>query len=355
MLATCTIGALGVPPEQRDGAARGLSSAAFNVLFPALLFTTTARVVHEQDAALLQLALSAAVLQIGVGGAAGQLTTSLVQVNGRAKRETVVASAFGNATTIPLLLLSSLSGSLPSLQAIEGAEESCAGFLSLYQLGWSICLWTIGARYLEGDTGHSAESDYKQVGIDMLLRLASPPSIASLSGAAVGTQQAVYTNIFEQQNLLVHPAIEAIDFLGSGAQPALAMVLALSLMAPGHVSKSMTGDSQSPSLLQNETLLRQLVASIAARGLIVPSVTALAFFAGLSKTQDVGLVLSSVLLLEGCVPSAQVLVLLAQQSRNDLDEDDSSVPARIAKFLLLQYLLMLPLTALWASYFLGKL
>ena len=156
---------------------------------------------------------------------------------------------------------------------------------------------------------------------DILSRLGSPPSLGSLGGAALGA--AGIASVPPQSP--VFPVYAAVDLLGQGAQPALAMLLSLSLLgsaseaaAAAEPGASDEGEAQMNvgviSRLSSAVDLQLLGATLAARGLAVPLVGgALVELAwsqpGLLPEDPV---VHLVLLLEAAMPSAQVLVLLAQ-------------------------------------------
>jgi len=326
-----------VPPEERDVAARGLSTAAFNLMFPSLLLVQTAAVVGSgiEPSAVAGI-LGVAVAQIAVGALAGAtcaygagLRSSAVEDSSRF-RQAVTASAFGNATTLPLVLGSSLCLTLPPLVADPGSADRLAGYLALYQLAWSTLLWTVGYGYLCGGEGGGARGT---VG-----RLASPPSLGSLAGAALGFMGA---NAAAAPDSPAFPVYSALTLLGSGAQPALAMLLSLSLL----------GGAQAPA---PATDVRQLLATVAARGALVPLAGGAAVEwawaqPGLLPDDPVA---HLVLLLEAAMPSAQVLVLLAQVRRRQQD-DGGAQAAAVSRLLLAQYAAMLVPISLWLPVFLS--
>ena len=334
--AACALGAAGVPARDRAAVASGLSAAAWNVLFPSLLFASTVGTVHGQPASALAVAVGASWAQIGTGWAAGAGLAALAGLEGGARREAIVASAFGNATTLPLLLLGSLGASLPQLAGADAGDA--VGFLSLYQLGWDLLLFTVGAAYLQGEPANLEPES-------TLARFATaPPLLASLAGLAVGLSPA-YGWL---QSDALRPVAEALAFLGSGAQPVLLLVLALSLAGGKGVGEGAGEKTAAPS-----PMLRQLAVTVAARGLAVPLLTlagAKGYLASPGLTEPPTLL--ACLAIEGTVPSAQVLVLLAQMNRQ---EEDGGTATRLARLLFLQYLAMLPLTAGWASLLLGTL
>lgn len=120
------------------------------------------------------------------------------------------------------------------------------------------------------------------------------------------------------------PTYSAVKLLGSGAQPALAVLLSLSLLGgaqadSGDTSTEGAEKSVAPISIRRlvESLdIRLLGATLGARGILVPLAGgALVEWAwvqpGLLPPDPVA---HLVLLLEAAMPSAQVLVLLAQVS-----------------------------------------
>ena len=273
-----------------------------------------------------------AALQIAGGAACGVLCARIAGLQDSKDcatesarfRQAVTASAFGNATTLPLVLGTSLCATVPQLALDTGASGRFVGYLALYQLAWSVCLWTLGYSYLvdpsavsETSKGLSASQKIQAVGS----RLASPPSLGSLGGAAMGffglgSAPPVTSPAFS--------IYSAVNLLGQGAQPALAMVLSLTLLGTTDMIEESGQEGTSDGLPDRplgpapawmSTLdLPQLSATVAARGLLLPIIGgAVVEWAwhrpGLLPEDPVA---HLVLLLETTMPSAQVLVLLAQ-------------------------------------------
>ncbi|GHP11410.1 hypothetical protein PPROV_001013800 [Pycnococcus provasolii] len=352
LVSVCALGLVGVPASSRAATAKGVSNAAFNVMFPALLFTSTAAVVRAQPAEALATCIIGAGVQITASAAFGYCVAKVLNLEGRTFRETVVASAFGNATTIPLLLLSGIAsaGILPP----DVDATTLTGFLSIYQVGWSVCLWTVAAAYLQGEN-----SDTSFTGV--CKRLATPPSMASLTGLAVGFTPAPVYNLLTghldaSEGVLMstvsHAWADALGFLGTGAQPALAMVLALSLAGGGTASAEdgdVDGDDDDDDdAIVPDVLARQLVGTLIVRCLCLPVFTGIVDSVhGASSTFGTAdAAVRAVLVLEGCQPTAQVLVLLSQVQGTRSDA------TRIARLLLLQYVLAIPAMVAWVGYLL---
>mmetsp|Transcript_28760 Transcript_28760/g.80983 ORF Transcript_28760/g.80983 Transcript_28760/m.80983 type:complete len:496 (-) Transcript_28760:116-1603(-) len=378
---TLLLPALCVPARQRDEAARGLSTAAFNLMFPCLLLVQTAAVVGSgPDLTALAGLAAVATVQIAIGAAcgaacaraAGLQDSSGDPVESARFRQAVIASAFGNATTLPLVLGTSLCATIPQLAADAGAADRFVGYLALYQLAWSTALWTLGYSYLapspatgQGDHPGVSWSEASQVPEQIAAaasRLASPPSLGSLGGAVLG-----YLGLGATPPVAspAFPVYSALNLLGQGAQPALATVLSLTLLgtlddsaeANGPTGDSTASDPASqrssqtiggaPSWMQAVDL-PQLSATVATRGVLVPllggSVAEWAWKQHNILPDDP--VAHLVLLIEATMPSAQVLVLLAQVRRRE--QDDGGVQATsIARLLLFQYATMLVPISAW--------
>lgn len=292
-------------------------------------------------------------LQVALGGAlgAGVAWAAGLAREPRRYRTAVVACAFGNATTLPLVLGSSLLATVP---ALGDSYDAYVGYLALYQLAWGLGLWTWGYALLQGGSQGSSGGEGAQPGV--LARLASPPSLGSLAGAALG---ALGLGGAPGPTSPAFPLHSALVLLGQGAQPALAAVLSLSLLgAPPPEAAATPSEGPAPpqpSLLASVDA-RLLGVTLAVRGLLLPAVGSAAVeWAWGQPWWGVDDPTAHLLfLLETAMPSAQVLVLLAQVGRQPGEDAGGADATRLARLLLAQYgLMMLPLS-LWLGLFLQR-
>ena len=63
------------------------------------------------------------------------------------------ASAFGNCVSLPLVVLGALLPSAGGGGVAGSPYETAAAYVSLYALGWSPMLWTLGGMREREDTG----------------------------------------------------------------------------------------------------------------------------------------------------------------------------------------------------------
>eukprot|EP00873_Tetraselmis_striata_P023866 jgi/Tetstr1/444130/TSEL_032028.t1 len=353
--ATLALPLLAIPRADQDTAVRGLSSAAFNLLFPALLLVDTARVVSGAPSArALWLLGGCAGAQVLLGGllGAGVAWAAGLATQPRRFRTAVVACAFGNATTLPLVLGSSLLATVPSL---GDSYDAYVGYLALYQLAWGVALWTGGYAFLQGGQKPGDPSDEPADSPGVLARLASPPSLGSLAGAALG---ALGLGADPGPTSPAFPLHSALVLLGQGAQPALAAVLSLSLLgapAPGDEPEAPNPPAGGLRAALDALDARLLGVTLVVRGLLLPAVGSTAVeWAWVQPWWGVDDPTAHLLfLLETAMPSAQVLVLLAQVGRQQGDGGGDDATS-LARLLLAQYTLMMLPLSLWLGVFLQR-
>ena len=180
------------------------------------------------------------------------------------RQMTVLAAAFPNSMTVPLVLLSTLLGSAESARAV--------GFLALFLLGWSPTLWSAGYSYLHGGgagaagtgkpeppEGDAAEEAAARVpplwgGLSATVRrVLNPPLYGAILGVGIGLVPHLADWIlpgrigppllaakpWEIRVLVgaVRSAMEVVEMLGKATLPMQAIVLASSMA----LSKQLSG------------------------------------------------------------------------------------------------------------------
>eukprot|EP00667_Euglena_gracilis_P013176 EG_transcript_13572 len=122
-----------------------LGRVVMTVLLPCLLMTKLASTdLHTMRRALGVPLFS--VLFVGVAFVGGLLLSHLLALKEDFRRAFVVGCAFGNATSIPLVILTAVLTSYPSMRAFK-AHDAIA-YASLYMPTQHILLWSLGYGYL---------------------------------------------------------------------------------------------------------------------------------------------------------------------------------------------------------------
>mmetsp|Transcript_9520 Transcript_9520/g.18637 ORF Transcript_9520/g.18637 Transcript_9520/m.18637 type:complete len:411 (+) Transcript_9520:3-1235(+) len=135
-----------------------LSRVVFNLLLPALLFTSVAKTVACTPLSDLLPIPTFAILQIGVGLILSQVVLRILRLDTTSHnaRATQVLSAFGNSGVLPLAFVSALFRSQPLIQAKAEA------FVALYLLGWSPVFWGLGKAIMVKEDEHQPQPQQQQ-------------------------------------------------------------------------------------------------------------------------------------------------------------------------------------------------
>jgi len=128
-----------------------LSSRALARILPAFLFQRAPWHAARTPAESAPAAAAALAAAAGAPAAAAALLPPPPPGAPAGTRQLVAAaSAFGNCVSLPLVVLGAL---LPMTGVVAGGSnpyETAAAYVSLYALGWSPMLWTLGGRKSSG-------------------------------------------------------------------------------------------------------------------------------------------------------------------------------------------------------------
>lgn len=205
-----------------------------------------------------------AIAQIIVGGILGKLACTFLyrrfsfstsEHKNVAVNEALItaACAFGNCVTLPLVFL---NGTLSPTD-----YGTAAGYLALFMVGWSPCLWTVGYQIMSSTSGPLEKPKiYSSFSlhdfIDWWKQLMNPPLYGVLMGILVGATPLSHFFLPAKHRMLVldadrtrgfllslcsstasilQPILEAATLLGSATVPLQAIVLGSTLAASiGH-------------------------------------------------------------------------------------------------------------------------
>ncbi|EOD09217.1 hypothetical protein EMIHUDRAFT_452869 [Emiliania huxleyi CCMP1516] len=372
LLTSCAIGYGATKAGYLSGSQiRSLAGVVFNVFLPAMLLTSVASTVAEQQAgAALAVMPIAAWAQVAVGASVASVSLALLRLPRRssAGRGVSVLSSFGNAGVLPLLFVSSLFRGA----AQEATRRRATSLVAMFLLGWSPLFWTLGYALLTGHaalspaaaaaaaaepaatataaalspatsaTAATAATAALPVGAARAARLRqlraslrralSPPIAACLAGLVVGSAPPLRAALLPAaapsapslQSWL--PLFRCLEALGKAYSPAALLVLAGSLAAPTEQRRAGEGELGASA--------SHVVAIAVARFCAVPLLS----FALLHAALRAGLLPADplrdlVLLLQSCMPSAQNSVLALQV------DGSPERAARMARVLLAIYLI----------------
>ncbi|MCO5597618.1 hypothetical protein L7F22_051699 [Adiantum nelumboides] len=320
-----------------------LSQVSFKLVIPCFLMSKVSSTVStHQDWSFLALPLLAFV-QIALGSILGRLAGFWLYPNSTSfyiegkkddltKRALLTAaSAFGNTVTLPLVFLSGMLS--------QSDYSTAAGYLALYMVGWSPCLWTLGYSILSSTSMPSepAASDQSFSLHSLVLwgkRVMNPPLYGVLIGLLIGATPLSYLCVPEKHKLLLlndgqtnnplllfysmirtilQPILEGARLLGSATVPLQTIVLASTL-----ASTVGSDHKRNEQFTAKKTMIDEKVfwASTIIRLLIMPCIS----LSLLRVIQHRGWLpadsLSNlVLLVLSAMPTAQNLVVMAQVYR----------------------------------------
>lgn len=349
LIGTCGIGIYAGKTGVLDKTALSvLSKLIFNIFQPCLLFCNVAQTVatSAKGSAAVWILPLAAGLQIAVGYLVGLAVTGIIygKKESEEKRQTLVCTTFSNSGPLPLVFVDALFRAHPDQTILPKA----VAYISLYLLGWSPLFWIIAPAILSDPVSGGPQKSDAEKRKELLTRIFSPPVVGSLMGLLVGSIPSIYR--------LLGPAkgpfnwlFEAMRTLGTAYLPAVLLVLAGSLTPTADTADLAAEASKSPDVKKSEqaAFMTQISTIYAARFAFMP-VVGFSLLAALRKYipaaatffgADQLLVL--VLLLETCMPSAQnSTVILQLQKKN-------SSAARMARVLMLVYILGIPALSFW--------
>lgn len=292
------------------------------------------------------------------------------------------ACAFGNAATLPLVFLRGMLS--------PNDYSSAAGYLALFMVGWSPCLWSWGYQMLSStDRPLEKSNENKSLlqNVDWLKRLMNPPLYGVLLGILIGSTPLSHLflptyksfPIFDNGNVggilsrlvsligsILQPINEAAMLLGSASVPLQTMVLASTLSA-SISSVDCGNNSKKVEDISSDTIAKipitggndGYVSALSLEGeafwvitvirLLVMPIVGLMLVGLLQQYRwlPVDPLCKLTILVVTSMPTAQNLVVLVQ-----LHAKTRPLAGVLANFLLRQYLLSVLSLTIWISIFL---
>lgn len=310
-----------------------LSKTTFGILLPMFLGTSIMKTVSKYGFSKSSLAgpLLGMLQPFLLYQISSRLLLPLFGMDGDSDdgRCTAVCSAWGNTSVVPLIFVESLFRNNPEYLARSYAN------ISLFLVGWSPFFWSYGRSAL---LGSSAEDDNMPM-LAKVRMLFSPPVI----GVSVGLLLSLFSPIrelFVGPKALLETIFSSFETFGRAASPLSLLVLTSSLAL--NVGVNNEEKKEAPSTQQTITdgakksnSFKMWACVSVARFLVSPILVA----GLLSLFRQVGLIqgpakdpiLWFISMLQGCMPSAQNLVLMLQVA-NKPEQSGS-----IARFLFFIY------------------
>ena len=218
----------------------------------------------------------------------------------------------------------------------------------MYLLGWSPLFWVL-APYLLGK-GQNQSKTPAERRKELVTRVLSPPILGSIAGLAVGACSPLMSML--QTGGILNPLYEALRTLGAGYLPAVLLVLSGSLIPSPLSAEEKANSATSLKAPENDSPVtgwgstaKEVGAIFASRFLLMPFVGfsllsgKVPFLAAAVRDP----LLLFILLLETCMPSAQNLTVILQL------QGDRFAAARMARLLLIVYVLGVPAMSFWLS------
>eukprot|EP00903_Cladosiphon_okamuranus_P013388 g12476.t1 len=342
LVASCSIGYYFSKKGILDqNAITSLSKLIFFVFQPCLLFVNVAATLGTPGQTLSKLLVlpAFAVCQILFGSAVGMGMEKLLGLKEGSPeaRELRMCTSFANSGPLPLLFVDSIFGAHPDSTIVSSA----VAYISFYLLGWSPMFWTAGYTMVAGQPQPSAPispadaehyqtlspfrkavvSAHRLKASPTFKRIASPPVLGCIAGMFAGLLPAGRALLLGRSAPL-SPLFDALKGLGHAYLPAAILVLAGSLARPAATPQPVaTGEGEvlAAPVYQPETKVafyKKVVAIMASRFLVMPLVAAGLLLTGAkAKLIPYDKLVWFVLLMEGCMPSAQNSVVILQMEK----------------------------------------
>eukprot|EP00980_Cylindrotheca_fusiformis_P024711 scaffold12324_cov144-Cylindrotheca_fusiformis.AAC.6 len=293
-----------------------LSKTTFGILLPMFLGTSIMKTVAKYG--LNKSSLAGPLLGMLQPFLLYQITTLMllplfgIDCDSDEGRSTAVCSAWGNSSVVPLIFVESLFRHNPEYLARSYAT------ISLFLVGWSPFFWSYGRSAL---LGSSSSLDEENVSIlSKVRKLFSPP----VTGVSIGLILAMFTpirSLFMGPKAPLQTIFSSFETFGRAASPLSLLVLTSSLALNVGVSgkqedklEASTKRTADPD--QKSHSLKMWGCVSVARFLVSPLLVVglLRTFCRLGLIQDPTKdpIVWFISILQGCMPSAQNLVLMLQ-------------------------------------------
>lgn len=297
-----------------------LSAIVIHVMLPCLLLVSLGRNANASNLGKWSILVVAAFMYAFGGFGLGVLACHLFRIPLGIRRVVSTASAFGNASFLPLPLMATVCVTAPLLSGDPGAGERSFAYISVFLLCHSPLLWLFGYTYLSGRSWR--EIHWHQI--------VTPPLIASFSGMLLGVIPPLH-GLFFGEGAPLWILTSTCEMVSHAVFPCALLVLGANL-----AEKLPEGERVPVRAYVALTLTRLAVMPLIGFGF-----TCLAFHAGWALRDPVFLL---VMMVEASVPPATNLVIMTQVHKHG--------EAAMARLLLCAYCMTVPMLTLSMMFFL---
>lgn len=288
-----------------------LSKLIMLVMLPCLLIASLSRNASLENLGKLPMLMVAAALYAFFGMGVAAVLRRLFRVGEEHARTVGAATAFGNASYLPLPLLAAVCTTAPIFAADPGGALSrSVAYVSIFLMCHSPLLWLLGFPYLSGRS-------WRELRLRQVLNM---PILASAIGVTVGTVPFLRALIVGDGAPL-RVVIDSCDLVSQGVFPCALLVLGATLAQP---------------LPAGEKVPLRVYGIVALGKLVLMPI--LGFFFTLTLWRKGWIpddpVCVLVLMLEAAVPPANNLIIMCQMHQRG--------EAVMARVLLVSYCLAVP-------------
>ncbi|MDD5697734.1 MAG: AEC family transporter [Victivallaceae bacterium] len=267
-------------------ALRLLGRLAVYLFLPCLLFHKIAAAISPEQLREYWIFPVTCILYISLGLLLGRLTVMLCKPRPEMKSGVIAAIAFNNSGYIPISLVVAITAVFPAFVNDPQAADQAIAFVSIYLLGYSPLLWTVGYSLISG----RKLSDFS------LNKLFTPPVIGMLTGAAVGLILPLKAMLCYPAGLL-NPVYNAVGVIGEATVPCVLVFLG-GCLASGPVR----------GVINKRTIFSVILIKL----IIFPAIAlGYVWLLRYSGVLPASLLASLVLVIEAGVPTANNLVVMA--------------------------------------------
>ena len=290
------------------------------VMLPCLLIVSLGRNAQIHNIEQWWMLIVAAGLFVICGFLISELVFRLLRLPKHLLRNFCTATAFGNSSYLPLPLMMTITATAPIFLDDETAGERSFAYISVYLLCHSPLLWLIGFPHLSGKS--IRELKWSQI--------VSPPLVASFIGLLEGSFP-LLNRLFFGIGAPLAIVIDTMEMIGRAIFPLALMLL---------------GANLSEKLPEGDTMpWRSYVGVTVCRLILMPAIG----FAVAWLTWRYGLgpkdpLFYLVIMTEAAVPAATNLIVMTQVHHKG--------EASMARFLLCQYCMAVPLLTITMTLFL---
>ncbi|MCP3968088.1 MAG: hypothetical protein GY750_02080 [Lentisphaerae bacterium] len=272
-----------------------ISQLVFTLFLPSLLFTKVASSVTLNQLREYWIFTASCIIITISSCIVGIIMVKIFRPKDFIKNGIAAAVGFGNAGYVPIPLLIAVTMVFPIFSNNPNSSNEAVAFISVYLLGFSPLLWTVGFSLISG----SKMSELS------LRKVFTPPIIGLFLGLTVGLVPQL-KSLFCFRGSLLYPVFSAAEVISMATVPCALLVLGGNL-ANGPV----------PGIINKRTIFSVIVTRL----IIFPAI-AIVYVMFLRKTGllPMSLLAALVLVVEAGAPPANNLVVMASLANPKMEQ-----------------------------------